>query len=103
MKAAQDNRCKICLVAFGKPQSTEGCVVDHDHDTGQVRALLCQTCNIILGYIELRSGLDHLEQLTVYVKETIGDKQRAMSLHPPSSASYQTTPQKLDPQIRLNL
>lgn len=46
MRAAQDGRCAICN------EPTERLLVDHDHTTGQVRALLCQTCNTFLGWYE---------------------------------------------------
>ena len=80
MLNAQHNKCKVCSVLFGNPKSSEGCVIDHDHDTGKIRGLLCNTCNSILGFIELRSGVDHLNQLKEYVLEKIGDKQRSLAL-----------------------
>lgn len=47
MLKAQGGRCAICR---GKP---EGFLhVDHDHDTGDVRALLCMRCNLQLGTVE---------------------------------------------------
>lgn len=49
----QDFGCKIC----GKPEfeMTFGRLhVDHDHATGAVRGLLCQGCNIAVGFVETR-------------------------------------------------
>lgn len=44
--ASQNNRCKIC----GKycPED-ENFPVDHNHRTGEVRGILCTSCNIGLG------------------------------------------------------
>lgn len=37
--------CKIC----GKPWTFEVLSVDHNHKTGEVRGLLCNNCNAMLG------------------------------------------------------
>jgi hypothetical protein len=49
MLIEQNGVCKIC----GKPEksSSKGVLsVDHDHSTGNVRGLLCDTCNRGLGH-----------------------------------------------------
>lgn len=46
---AQDGRCAIC----GRKPVRRRLAVDHDHNTGKVRGLLCYTCNhFVLRYIE---------------------------------------------------
>lgn len=45
MRRAQDLKCAIC-------HEEKDLVVDHDHETGKVRGLLCGTCNTRLGIYE---------------------------------------------------
>lgn len=55
MWAAQDGVCPVCDVAFdlaAPPRSKGSPVIDHDHDTGVVRGLLCHGCNVQVGFIE---------------------------------------------------
>jgi hypothetical protein len=39
------NLCPACGTPFGHPGSTRGAVIDHDHDTGFVRMIVCSQCN----------------------------------------------------------
>lgn len=41
-----EGTCPICGC------SDRPLVVDHDHDTGEVRGLLCQRCNLRVGIVE---------------------------------------------------
>lgn len=43
MMDEQEHRCAICN------EKSKALVVDHDHSNGQVRGLLCQACNKMLG------------------------------------------------------
>ena len=52
----QNNTCAIC----NKPESQKTkktkkinrLAIDHNHETGQVRDLLCRRCNIVLGLVK---------------------------------------------------
>lgn len=48
MLRAQDGKCAICGASPGKHRLS----VDHNHETGAVRALLCISCNTGVGYFE---------------------------------------------------
>ena len=47
----QEGKCAICGTLPGKRRLS----IDHDHETGRVRCLLCTTCN------KLRMGMNTLE------------------------------------------
>lgn len=49
MIAAQEGKCAICRNPF---KDSRGAHVDHCHETGRVRGLLCQPCNTRLGWFE---------------------------------------------------
>ena len=64
MLGAQDNRCAICGEASG--EFIRKLAVDHDHETGQIRGLLCGRCNPGLGYFMhdpelLKQAIGYLE------------------------------------------
>jgi hypothetical protein len=52
----QGGLCKIC---GNPPGSRQRLAVDHDHDTGEVRGLLCTPCNAQLGWYERNRGAVH--------------------------------------------
>lgn len=46
MHEAQQGKCAICNE---EPKTKRGLHVDHDHESGKVRGLLCHGCNVALG------------------------------------------------------
>lgn len=64
---AQDGRCALCgRDYFGWGGGRRPLVVDHCHETGKVRGLLCGSCNTALGRFgdnpaRLRQAADYLE------------------------------------------
>lgn len=46
-------RCQICrTVVVDKSLSGNGAVVDHHHETGEVRGILCRLCNMAIGLLK---------------------------------------------------
>lgn len=63
MHAAQQGRCAICRTPVAAQARTTH--VDHDHATGRVRGILCQRCNIGLGFIERAEWLAQVRDYIV--------------------------------------
>lgn len=59
----QNWECAICRTS--QTELERGLVVDHDHTSGDVRALLCTLCNLILGYA--KDDVKLLTQAALYV------------------------------------
>lgn len=78
MLAAQGGKCKICGHSESRnPRSPDGWwSVDHDHETGAVRGLLCLRCNSALGWYE-----DNAEAVSRYIMQE------------PTGGSHGSTPQ----------
>lgn len=45
----QDYSCAICGSKHTSNERMKRLVVDHDHNTGMVRGLLCHSCNVAIG------------------------------------------------------
>jgi uncharacterized protein YlaI len=61
MLAGQGGVCAICA----KAQTHRALDVDHCHDTGQVRALLCAKCNKMIGLANHDAGI--MEMAAAYL------------------------------------
>jgi hypothetical protein len=64
MRVAQGFCCAICE---GEDWEVGGLVVDHDHKTGMVRALLCNSCNRGLGAFRDQPG--RMENAARYIRK----------------------------------
>lgn len=81
MMAAQKGVCAICArpetaMLRGTPKTMH---VDHDHETGQLRSLLCGACNGMLGLAKdnpatLRAAADYLEHHAAQPRKVISGK-----------------------------
>jgi hypothetical protein len=69
MITEQDNRCAICMRPFKSERVT---FVDHDHNTGKVRGILCAGCNMGIGILGedvkiLQKAINYLQTESVVV------------------------------------
>lgn len=71
MLANQGGVCAICgngePTAHGRTGTQFRLAVDHDHETGRVRGLLCQKCNRSIGLLDddvdlLKRAIDYLQK-----------------------------------------
>lgn len=62
MLAKQQNQCAICLISFDDANMH----IDHCHESGKVRALLCNKCNQAIGLFE--ESHERLGMAMLYLK-----------------------------------
>ncbi len=69
----QENRCPVCQREFvGRIKAC----VDHNHETGQIRGLLCRSCNASIG--GMRDDIKMLVTAASYLQRT----DRELLIHP---------------------
>ena len=61
----QDRRCFLCETELEMFVGHKGGFIDHDHKTGEVRGILCNRCNTIIGSLERHSNI---KKLLKYIK-----------------------------------
>ena len=64
----QNHSCYMCKTHISKLD--RGLFVDHNHQTGKVRGLLCHKCNVVIGFTE--ESIDRLEKIINYLKKHNG-------------------------------
>jgi len=67
LRKKQKDRCAVCggVMKFSGPLYADRAVIDHDHESGQVRGILHNRCNLLLGNFKddvkiLRSAIKYL-------------------------------------------
>lgn len=63
-----DGRCDIC------DQSDVTIVVDHDHESGSFRGLICRECNLGLGHF--KDSIDAIEKAAGYLRHSIKGREQ---------------------------
>lgn len=66
----QNFACAICEVEISHAleyKTDRSVAVDHNHDTGEVRGILCSKCNLVLGHA--RENTEILYKSIVYLSE----------------------------------
>lgn len=67
MVKLQNGKCAICFSVITDKTFNDTFRIDHNHKTGKVRALLCLTCNTLLGMAKenieiLKSSIEYLQR-----------------------------------------
>jgi hypothetical protein len=83
MFADQNGCCAICK------ESGKELVVDHCHESGDVRELLCQDCNSMLG--RAKDSIETLKSSVNYLKKHAKVTQCSFLTIPATSETYVST------------
>ncbi|MGA2797537.1 MAG: endonuclease VII domain-containing protein, partial [Thermoguttaceae bacterium] len=55
----------LCLICGKSMEGKHNCHVDHNHETGEIRGLLCHICNLGLGHF--KDDFNNLHNAAMYV------------------------------------
>jgi hypothetical protein len=60
-------RCESCGSGHVSRKKI-GWIIDHDHSSGRIRGVICNSCNVILGMA--RDSSEHLQKVIAYLART---------------------------------
>ena len=63
----QNGHCALCPATESGRKEDKHLIVDHDHETGDVRGLVCHHCNIMLG--GAKDNIDTLQNAISYLAQ----------------------------------
>ena len=69
--AQQKGRCAVCKTNFNEAIRQLKCCVDHDHEKGNVRGLLCFACNTAIGHARDKPHL--LREMARYLNRAVSN------------------------------
>jgi hypothetical protein len=64
----QNNQCLICKKDYGNNKN-KYLSIDHNHDTGEIRGLLCQKCNSAIGL--LNEDIELVKRTLLYLERKL--------------------------------
>jgi len=97
MLRKQDNRCAICRRVFGTDKNTKP-HLDHDHSSGWVREIVCNTCNFGLGHFE--DDIERLQRAVEYLISNATPTEFNISAARNASKIRANDPRKFSPEER---
>ncbi len=66
---SQEGRCPICRRVLERQYGSKMVHLDHDHETGEIRGVLCSPCNRGIGY--LGDDADRLATASEYLRKKV--------------------------------
>jgi hypothetical protein len=93
MKSRHGNVCNIC----GKNQKKKELSIDHDHQTGKIRGLLCTACNVALGHLDNTSWF---EKAMLYKQQGEHSTLDLSNYHPLTSEQFRERMSKVAKEVQ---
>ena len=66
-KSLLSEQNEVCAICGGSQSNGRRLAIDHDHSTGKVRALLCDSCNTTLGRVN--ESIELLQGMIAYIEK----------------------------------
>ena len=64
---AQGNCCAICGLPGDQDQMGRSMPIDHNHETGEYREIICSHCNTALGLV--KDNIETLKKMIAYLRK----------------------------------